>query len=92
MDFFYLSLNVKPSGSKWVYEMKHKSYGTIQRYKARIIAKGYNQVDRLDFFDTFSLVSKVTLVRTLFASSSINYWNLHQMDISNEFLHGDLHE
>ena len=72
--------------------MKRKSDGTIKRYKARLVAKGSSQVERLDYFTTFSLVAKITTIWILFTLATVQGWHIRQMDVNNAFLHRDLHE
>ncbi|XP_031116906.1 uncharacterized protein LOC116020577 [Ipomoea triloba] len=79
-------------GCKWVYRTKRKADGSVERYKARLIAKGFNQVASEDFFDTFSPVVKPTTVRMLFSLAVSNSWTLRQLDVHNAFLNGNIAE
>ena len=59
-------------------------------YKARLVAKGYTQKKDLNYFDTYSPVTRITSIRVLIALASIHNLLIHQMDIKTAFLNGDL--
>ena len=79
-------------GSKWVYSIKVKSDGTLDRYKARLVAQGFKQENGIYYEETFAPVAKMTKVRTLLAVATIRNWQLWQLGIKNAFLHGNLQE
>jgi hypothetical protein len=82
----------KTIGCKWVYKVKHNVDGFVNRYKARLVAKGYAQTYGIDYEETYSPVAKMTIVRAIIAMAIAKGWPLHQMDVKNDFLHGDLQE
>ncbi|XP_073271461.1 uncharacterized mitochondrial protein AtMg00820-like [Primulina huaijiensis] len=80
----------KSLGCKWVFKRKMKSDGTIDKYKVRLVIKGYHQREGLDYFDTYSPVSIVTSIRVILAIATLRNFEVHQMDIKTIFLNGDL--
>ena len=92
MDLVPLPLGKSVVGYCWVYKIKINFDGSIERYKVRLVAKGYSQQYGMNYEETFAPVVKMTIIRTLIDVASIRQWHISQLDVKNAFLNGNLQE
>ncbi|MCO5594326.1 hypothetical protein L7F22_048356 [Adiantum nelumboides] len=77
---------------KWLLRKKFHADGSVSRYKARLVARGFTQIPGMDYSETFSPVLRITSFRVLIAIAALFGFLLHQMDVRTAFLNGDLQE
>ena len=78
--------------SKWIYNIKHAAYGSIEKYKARFFARGLSQKEGIDYEENFALVARYTSIRSVLALAAVMKWKIHQMDVKTAFLNGVVEE
>jgi hypothetical protein len=82
----------KPIESKWVFKKKLRPDDTIERYKVRLVIKGYSQKEGEDFLDTYSHVAQLTTICVLLSLVASHGLIVHQMDVKTTFINGELDE
>ena len=79
-------------GSKWVFTVKYKADGEVERYKTRLVAQGFTQTYGIDYEETFAPVAKLNSIRVLLSLAVNLDRELHELDVKNAFLNGTLNE
>ena len=77
---------------KWIYKIKHAADGSIKKYKARFVARGFSKKEGIHYGEKFAPVARYTSIRTIMALASMMKWDLHQMDVKTTFLNGVIKE
>nr|GEZ78168.1 ribonuclease H-like domain-containing protein [Tanacetum cinerariifolium] len=83
--------NINIVYSMWLYKDKYNADGSLNWYKARIVANGRSQQQGIDCDETFSPVVKPATIRTVLSLAVYHEWPIHQLDVKNAFPHGHLH-
>src|SRR6266404_1876525 len=79
-------------GSKWVYHIKRKADGTIQKYKACLVARGFTQIYGIDYYHTYSPVARLTTICFLLAMAAWHDWEIDTFDFNGAYLNGELED
>ena len=78
--------------SKWIYKIKHTTDGSIEKHKAIFFSRGFSQVERIDYEETFAPVARYTSIWMIISLATSMGWRLHQMDVKTTFLNGEIEE
>ncbi|KAH9679381.1 hypothetical protein KPL71_026109 [Citrus sinensis] len=73
-------------GNKWVYRVKYNTDGSLAKYRTRLVAKGFQQIAGVNYFETFSPVIKPATVRVVLSLAMMNQWSIRQVDVNNAFV------
>ena len=89
-DLVQLPEGKQPIGCKWLYKPKFKADGSIDKYKGRLVVKGYSPKEGINYEEKFSPVAKLNTIRMLISLSTKHHCIIHQLDLKSSFLNGEL--
>ena len=73
-------------GSRWIYKVKHAADRSVEKYKARFVAKGFSQNEGTNYEETFATVVRYSSIQTIISLAAKMDWRVHQMDVKTAFL------
>ena len=82
----------KVVGSRWIYKVKHAANRSVEKYKARFMAKGFSQKEGIDYEETFAPIARYSSIWTIISLAAEMGWHVHQMDVKTAFLNGVIEE
>jgi hypothetical protein len=78
--------------SKWLYKIKHAADGSVEKYKARFVARGFSQKEGIDYDEIFAPVARYSSIRIIISLAAVFGWKLHQMDVKTAFLNDEVEQ
>nr|GEZ09403.1 putative RNA-directed DNA polymerase [Tanacetum cinerariifolium] len=87
-----LPANTKCIGVKWVFKTKLNERGEVEKYKAKLVARGYGQEYGVDYVEVYAPIARMDTIRMMIAIAAQKGWNIYHMDVKSAFLHGKLEE
>lgn len=84
--------NKKTISSKWIFKIRTHAHGSIDKYKAWLIARGFTQIKNIDYFETFFPVVKFNSIKELFALATQLNLEIHQLNVQTTFVNGCIDE
>ncbi len=79
-------------GSRWIYKVKQVADGSVEKYKAIFVSRGFSRIEGIDYEETFAPVARYSSIRTILSLSAQMGWHIHQMDVNTMFLNGVIKE
>ena len=79
-------------GSQWIYKVKQVADGSVEKYKAIFVNRGFSQIEGIDYEETFAPVARYSSIRMILSLSAQMGWHIHQMDVKTAFLNGVIEE